>query len=216
MPHYAYIDESGTLFDQQVMTISLLVLPSPHAHTKIHKQVLKGIHENYDAKVKSAKGAGSKRPGIHYREMENDHRLAAAEILAAEANVSVITCIHYHEGCPTTYDEFFARYQAMVKMVIADAIEMYEDLELFIAVISGPKGDYQTPLLAEIEEIRQELHQRLGFRKLKVSFAKAAMAGVQLADFYAGARREYLLPAGDNKSGAYELIEHHYSKETQD
>jgi len=215
MTHYAFIDESGTKFDQQVMTVSLVVLPSMYAHTKIQKKVLKGIYENYEEKAREARASRLRQPEIHFTEMENDFRLKAARVLAQETSISVITSIHYHDGCPKTSEEFYDRYQTMVRLVVADAVERYEDLELFIAFISAFKGDYQARLRAEIEDIRKELDGRHGFRKLDISFPKAVMPGIQLADFYAGARREHLLsiPQRD-KSDAYDCIEHHYIRET--
>ncbi len=106
----------------------------------------------------------------------------------------------------------------MVKMVVAEAIKRYDDLELVIAFTSSFHISYQTPLLAEIEEIRKELQARHAFRKLKLAFFPASLAGVQLADFYAGARREHLLfsPTHRGKSGCFDLISHHYLTESQD
>lgn len=214
MTVYGYIDEAGTKFDQSVMTVCLVVLEGVHSHTKIHREVMKGIYPNYEARVKSAKGAETKRPGIKYTEMDKRSRLDAANIFSAKT-VSVITSIHYHEGCSTTYDEFYLRYRNMIKAVVADAIERYDDLDLTIATISGPNWDYQTSLSEEIEVIRAILHCRLGFRKVTLRFAAATVAGIQIADYYAGARREALLPVDeDKKSRAYDKIQKQYISES--
>lgn len=213
MPHFAYIEESGTKAEHEVMSVSLVVLTSQYAHIKLQKKLLKGIYPNYDQRVKTAKGAGKKRPDIHFTDLKSDLRLAAAKILAVENDISVITCVHYHNGYKN-HTERQELYITMVKSVVTSAIERYADLELFIAFISAFKGEssYQTSLRQDLEKIRNELNERHGFRKLKIEFPTAKMAGVQIADFYAGALREELLNQRESadKSGAFKHIEHHY------
>lgn len=212
MPHFAYIEESGTKTEHEVMSVALVVLDSQYAHTKLQRKVLQGIFPNYCQRVKSAKGTGQKKPAIHFTDLENQLRFNAAKILAAENNVSVISCIHYHNNYKN-HQERQALYMAMVKSVAKSAIERYENIELFIAFISAFKGQttYQLPLRSELEALRSEIADRHGFRKLKIEFPTAKMPGVQLADFYAGALREHLLHRPDcGKSGAFKFIEHQY------
>lgn len=195
------------------MSVSLVVLPSQYAHIKLQKKILQGIYPNYEQRIKTAKGAGQKRPDIHFTDLKNELRLSAAAILREEKDISAITCVHYHNGYKD-HEERQALYISMVKNVVTDAIDRYADLELFIAFISAFKGQtsYQEPLREDLEKIRSEFNSRHGFRKLKVDFPPAKMPGVQIADFYAGALREHLLtqrPEMD-KSGAFKLIEHHY------
>jgi hypothetical protein len=217
MTIYAYIEESGIKHDQQVMIVSLVMLDSKYAHIKIQKKILNALYPNLAARAQSAKAAGLKPLHIHFTELEPDQRRTVAEVLAAE-QIHVLTCVHYHDGCPKSAEEQRVRYSTMVKLVVAEAIRQYEDLELAIAFTSSFHPSYQIPLCEEIENIRTELHARHGFRKLKVDFFPASLAGVQLADVYAGARREHLLfsPPDLVKSGAFDFISHHYSIECQD
>ncbi|MBX9723548.1 MAG: hypothetical protein K2X81_19235 [Candidatus Obscuribacterales bacterium] len=195
------------------MSVSLVVLPSQYAHTKLQKKILQGIYPNYDHRLKTAKGAGQKRPDIHFTDLKNELRYAAASILRDEKDISAITCVHYHDGYKN-HEERHALYISMVESVVTSAIDRYEDLELFIAFISAFKGQtsYQEPLRQRLEKIRSEFSRRRGFRKLKIYFPTAKMPGVQIADFYAGALREHCLSqrSEEEKSGAFKLIEHHY------
>lgn len=77
MPVYAYIEESGIKHDQQVMIVSLVVLDSKHAHTKLQKKILNAIYPNLAARAHSAKAAGKKPLQIHFTELEPDQRRIA-------------------------------------------------------------------------------------------------------------------------------------------
>lgn len=201
---FGYIDESGVKFDQQVMAVALIILPSLHSHTKFQKQVLKAIFPMYEERL-TQRQRRTQPLTIHFTELHSDSRLRAAELLA-QKDIRFFASVHYHDGCATTYDEFFKLYKAMVLQVIGRALRDFEDLDLTIAKVSY---DYEPELLGEIAIVRNELQQRLGFRKLKCKFSKASLAGLQLADYYAGAMREHLLPDEfGSKSGAFEKIRH--------
>lgn len=142
---------------------------------------------------------------LHYFELEKAQRAAAAAILAAQ-NITYYCSYYYHDGNEKTHEERAAIYRSMVKSCILSALGDHEEMNISIAV-QGAAPAQRSEFLSELKLVAAGYRE---YRKVKFSFAGNADEGVQLADFYVGATRDYFRSAllGDNRLAIpYGIIE---------
>jgi hypothetical protein len=188
MSGFAFIDESGTKDDQLIMTVSMIVLDGQFACKNIQKSILKELYPKKIAKKQSKKDITKPRLGLHYCDIASNDRLTASRILI-ERKIDCYASCYYHDGREKHHEERFAIYKSMVRTCILAAFEHHEDLEIYIAA-QGGANEYRSEFLAELRLLPEKF--RL-YRKVKFGLETNAHAGIQIADFYAGAIRDFLL-----------------------
>ena len=201
MTLYGYIDESGTKDYQEIMTIALVLFDGAFVAHKVHKLLSQKLFPDHNK-------AKKKPCELHYADMENiKQKVSAAEILAAQS-IQCFTACYYNDGAEKSHQQRFEIYTSMLKLCLADALDIHEQLDVTIAQQGGWK-EYATPLTNELNTIVSEKSARHGFRKASFRFESKTKSGIQLADFYAGSTRGHLLKHKDSTLGApFERIEH--------
>ena len=206
MQHYAYIDESGTKDDQEIMTVALVLFEGAFIAHKVHKLLTRELFPNCSKPDKKRK----KPSGLHYADMNDknqNQRLSAGEILAKQSIQCFASCF-YHDGTEKSHEQRFEIYTSLIKICLKDALDFHQHLDVTIAQ-QGNWESYEGPLTNQLDAIVAEQSARLGFRKASFGFESAAKPGIQIADFYAGSIRGHLLKHKDSSLGAsFELIEH--------
>lgn len=204
MPHHAYIDESGTRYDQEVMTVSLIVLEGAFTAQVIHKAILQELNPKWAGKANPRHRLIGK---LHYADMTKTHKRGMGDILA-QRNIDCFASCFYHDGSEKGHEERFGAYLHCVKSCLWQAFEIYDDLSVVIEK-QGGWADYKDVFLAALKEIPEEFTKRGRFTKSKFELQSSSKHGLQLADFYAGATRDFLLRHKDaTLSAAYDLIGH--------
>jgi hypothetical protein len=202
---YGFIDESGTMDDQEIMTVGLIILDGQFASRKIQTSILKALYPKRFAEKKSKRGA-DKSLMLHYFELEPAQKADVARILA-EHNITCHCSYYYHDGKVKTHEERSAIYRSMVRACILSALESHEELDICVAR-QGAGPEQKSEFLAELRLIPDNCRKK--YRKVKFSLGTNAHEGVQLADFYVGATRDYfrssLLQDG-TLATAYQIIE---------
>jgi hypothetical protein len=205
MQKHSYIDESGTKDNQEVMAVALILLDGAFAAQRLHNQL---IHELFPQSRKLAKMEhANPRVGLHYIDMNMSQKLTVAGILGGQS-IQCFTGCFYHDGQEKSHQQRFEIYTSLIKYCLADALESHVHLDVAIAQ-QGNWMAYRMPLLSDLNEVVLKSAARLGYRKVKFGMQAASKAGIQLADFYAGATRGHLLSFKDKSLGApYQLLEH--------
>lgn len=204
MTRHGFIDESGTKDDHEIMTVALILFDGAFTAQKLHKSLIQELFANH---TKNSTKRDRRNSGLHYTDMSNSQRLAAAEILGKQS-IQCFTSCFYHDGAEKSHEQRFEIYTSLIKLCLNDALEIHEHLDLTIAQQSNWMT-YKAPLTRDLNEIVSEKSARLGFRTAKFGFESAAKAGIQLADFYAGTTRGHLLRHMDSTLGApFDLVEH--------
>lgn len=196
MTLFGYIDESGTKDDQEIMTVALVLFDGAYVAHRLHKELVKQLLPN------------KKNSSLHYADITDKNlKLSVAEVLAMQS-VQCFTACFYHDGTEKSHNERFDIYTSLIKLCLADALEIHEHLDVSIAQ-QGGWNTYSGALTNELNEIVCEKSARFGFRKATFSFKPAAKPGIQFADFYAGATRGHLLKHRDLTLGApFDLVAH--------
>lgn len=204
MVHHAYIDESGTLDHQEVMTVAMVVLEGAITGQKIHKEIVTSLYPKYFSKKKPKQKIDV---FLHYAVMNKEQKLAAAGVLAKHP-VSCYAACFYHDGNEKSHEERFSIYVRSLKSCLALSFEHFEDLSVTIEIQGGAAG-YRQALFASLNEVPDEFTRRGEFRKAKFGLKSGNKPGLQLADFYAGAIRDSLLAHKDpTLNDPHELIKH--------
>jgi len=86
----------------------------------------------------------------------------------------------------------FKLYKELVKTTIKAALSDFDDLIINIGRQGGSK-QYEAALIRELQDIPEYFIERGLFKKAKFSLLSASSTGIQLADFYASASRNYFL-----------------------
>ncbi|MBX9770413.1 MAG: DUF3800 domain-containing protein [Candidatus Obscuribacterales bacterium] len=203
MPH-AYIDESGTRHDQEVMTVSMIVVEGAFTAQAIHKVVLEEINPKWGKRTNSRQRLVAK---LHYVDMTKDHKMMMGSILA-QRGIDCFASCYYHEGDEKPHEERFGAYLQCVKNCLWQAFDIYDDLTVTIEK-QGGWADYKGPMISALGEIPEEYTKRGRFTKSKFELQSSSKHGLQLADFYAGAIRDHLLSHKDKSlSVSYDHISH--------
>lgn len=189
MGNFAYIDESGTLIEHEIMTVSLVLLAGRRAPDRIADHILKQLFPHL---AKDAKTLGKKK--MHFADMTSEVQNQVASQLAKENIVGVINS-HWHTASEETHHTLFSRYTTMVQILLLKALELTEgDLTVVIAEQGSPET-YKTAFFADLSKVVTLYRQRTGIYR-KVAFElKSAQThrGLQIADFYAGTVRKMWL-----------------------
>jgi hypothetical protein len=214
MTFHAYIDESGTRIEHQVMTVSLVLLEGRRTAERIHTRVLK---ELYPHLAETPKLLAQKK--LHFTDMSDEDRIVVASQLAGD-NVSAVINSHFHVVEDEPYEVFFARYTHMVKLLLYKGLE-FSDGELILTIAQqGGWETYRTAFLGDVRKVVDLYIKRSGtFRTVDMELRSAQTSqGLQLADFYAGAVRKMYLDGlnhglNPDQSGPYERVKHQISLE---
>ena len=204
MPHYAFIDESGTMDHQDVMTVAAIVFEGEHSIVKLHDHVMRDLNPRYAQLQKQLKKdrKGSKLPRLHFTDMTNEHRATVGKRLA-NAKVSVFAASYWYETPSMSHEARFGIYTELVKLSIRKAFEMHKELEVGVAKQGGWQG-YKRRFLMELKQIPGDFTKNGDYRKGEFYLLSAAKAGIQIADFYVGAVRDH----HRGLTGAHDYIKH--------
>lgn len=189
MASYAYIDESGTLVEHEIMTVSLVLLAGRRTPDRISERILKLLYPHL---ASNPKALGKKK--LHFADMSGTVQNQVASQLAEEKITGVINS-HWHTCEEETHQVLFARYTRMAQLLLYRALEMTtDDLTVIIAEQGSPET-YKTALFADLEKTVELFRRRTGtFRKVNFELKSAqSLRGLQIADFYAGAVRKMWL-----------------------
>jgi hypothetical protein len=205
MPHYAYIDESGTLDHQEVMLVALVVFEGKNSAEKIHLSALKRAFPESAQKNKDRTNKRQPKLQLHYAELANDRRIAAA-LSFAQSKIACYASSYWHDGNSKRHKTRFAIYTELVKSCIYRSLEHHDELEVLIAQ-QGGASYYKRNFLTELRSVPEEYRKDGRFKKAKFELA-GTVPGVQIADFYAGATRDFLLSQNNvRRKQVYDLLE---------
>jgi len=201
MPHYAYIDESGTMDDQEVMIVAMVVLEGRNSAATILSSALQAVFPRLQQKKEKTQ----RTPDLHYARLSNHHKVAAGVVLG-QSKISCYASSYWHDGNRKNHQARFSIYTELVKTCIKSAFEHYDELEILIAK-QGGASEYKKSFLAELRVVPEEYSKKYSFKKAKFELSNVR-SGIQIADFYAGATRDFLLSYKDvNLTKAYELVQ---------
>jgi hypothetical protein len=202
--HFAYVDESGTKGHQEVMTVALIVVEGRFTANKIQQEILSNLTSHGN---KANRSSEPKQQALHYTDMSMERRLATGLVLASRQIDCFIGC-YYHENTESPHSSRFAIYTKLLIHCLSAALESHQDLVVSVAQQGGWTG-YRDQLVKDLQNAVKETSSRRGFRRAKFELHSAAKPGIQIADFYAGVTRDYLMKCNNQSARtAYDLIEH--------
>jgi hypothetical protein len=211
--NFAYVDESGTLIEHEIMTVSLVLLDGRRAAEHISERILEQLYPHL---ADNPKALGKKK--MHFADMTGDVQNVVATQLAQE-NIAGVINSHWHTGKEESHQTLFSRYTRMVQILLYKALGVTKgDLKVVIAEQGSP-ATYRVAFFADLDKTVELYRQRTGtYRKVTYELKSAQThRGLQLADFYAGTVRKMWL---ESKSGVetrlctpYRHVEHQISLE---
>jgi len=202
MTHHAYIDESGTLDHQEVMTVAMVVLEGSFSAQSIHKEAALKVNPRWFEKSRRAL-----KVHFHYADMLKEHKLSVGGVFGKK-RIDCFTSCFYHDGNLKSSSERFGIYTQLIKSCLIQGYEIYDDLTILIER-QGGWDSYKAALVSELNTIPEQFTKRGRFCTGKFELKSGTKPGLQLADFYAGATRDFLLAHKDSSlADAYELIKH--------
>lgn len=214
MTIYGYVDESGTLVEQRVMTVSLVLLEGRRAADHMSERILKELFPHL---VKTPKVLGKKI--LHFTDMQESTQNHVASQLATQ-KISAVINSHWHIYGSETHQESFSRYTRMVQLLLYQGLEMTSgDFHLIIAEQGSPES-YQAKLFADLGKTVSLHKKRTGnYRNVRFELKSAqTVRGLQLADFYAGTVRKMWLEGLQgfeaNNSMPFRHLEHQITLKT--
>jgi hypothetical protein len=213
MVHYAYIDESGTLSEHQVMTVSLVLFEGRRTADRAHHKILKELYPHLADDLKSL---GAKK--LHFTDMPDHIQNQVASQLAQE-RISAVINSHWHSADEEAHGTTFGRYTKMVQLLLYRALELTTGEMKVIIAQQGGWETYEKPFLAEVHKAAELFSKRKHvFRAVDYDLKQAhTVGGLQLADFYAGTVRKMFLDtlAGleTHLSSPYDRVQHQISLE---
>lgn len=189
MPFYAYIDESGTLSEHQVMTVSLVLFEGRRAADRAHHKILQQLYPHL---ANDRKALGSKK--LHFTDMADHTQIAIASQLAEE-RISAVINSHWHNTDDEAHGTVFARYTKMVQLLLFRALELTTGEIKVIIAQQGGWETYEKPFIADVRKAAELYSKRHHtFRTVDYELKPAnTVSGLQLADFYAGTVRKMFL-----------------------
>lgn len=213
MPFYAYIDESGTLSEHQVMTVSLVLLEGRRTADRAHHKILKELypHLAHDQKALAAKK-------LHFTDMPTHIQNQVANQLAGE-RISAVINSHWHNMSEEAHSMSFGRYTKMVQLLLYRALEMTNGEMNVVIAQQGGWETYEKPFLSEVHKATELFSKRnQTFRSVAYKLKPAhTVCGLQLADFYAGTVRKMFLNSltglETHLSTPYDRVKHQISLE---
>lgn len=193
MPPHAYIDESGTMDRQGVMSIAMVILEGANSAQRLHDQVMKALDPKYldlIRQLKKERKAANFWPQLHFADMSSDQKRIVGKRLA-QAKVTVFTAHHVHDG-DKVHSQRFGIYTELIKTCVLCALEQYDEIKIHIGKQGGWQN-YEQNFCAELRELPEQFIQSGKFRKATFELLSATKPGIQLADFYAGAVRDFVM-----------------------
>ncbi len=205
---HAFIDESGTLQDQEIMTVALVVLDGARSAEKLHLKASKVIFTPPKTKGLKEREKWFASRTLHFAEMNDDQKLALGSELG-RANIASVIASHWHTEASATHEHRFAVYSKLVEMTILRAFEFYKQLNIAIAKQGGWQV-YGPPFLEQLRKLPGQYKYNTGqYREADIYLASSANHGIQLADFFASSCRNYLLSKSANRlAEPYERVQH--------
>jgi len=211
MTHFAYVDESGTKDDQEVMTVALVVMEGAATAAAVQKHMLAVLHPKHKNKNQNRSGA---KPKLHFTDMKMPQVRACGKVLAAYP-INCFSSHYYHDGKAKSHEERHSIYVSLVEECLKQALAFYNDIEITIA----QQGDWQTysaEMTKKLKKLAAELGKRHGFKRVKIKYSSAVKPGIQIADYYAGAVRGNLLRhKNEDLSAAFNQIERQVRETSQ-
>ncbi len=207
MPHFVYIDESGTMDHQGVMSVAAVVFEGAHSAQNLHDQVMKALDPQYYQLVKRLKKErkpANEMPHLHFTELNDDQKRTVASRLA-KAKLSIFTASYFHEPTPKNHDARFAIYTEVVKMTIRDTLEDHKELVIAIGKQGGWQK-YERDFRAQLRPLVEELTRSGNYRKADFILLPATKPGIQIADFYVGTIRDLHKSDADSLPVACDLL----------
>ena len=208
MSQFAYIDESGTLVEQQIMTVSLVLLSGRRTPDRIAERILKLLYPHL---ASNPKALGKKK--LHFCDMSSTVQNQVAAQLAQEKITGVINS-HWHTGLEETHQILFSRYTRMTQLLLYRALEMTSGDLIVVIAEQGSPETYKTALFEDLQKTVDLFRRRTGtFRKVTFELNSAqSLRGLQIADFYAGAVRKMWLESNTGVEthlcAPYRLVQH--------
>jgi hypothetical protein len=186
MPIYGYIDESGTLIEHQVMTVSLVLIDGRKTADKIGERILGELHPHLASNKRELN-----KKNLHFADMQEGAQVTVANHLAQEKICGVVSS-HFHIAESERHEDLFSRYTRMLQLVLYKGLELTSGpFELVIAEQGSPET-YKTRLFGDLDDTVFLFRSRSGqYRDVNYHLKSArTMRGLQLADFYAGTVRK--------------------------
>src|ERR1700722_3216115 len=168
MAHHAYIDESGTMDHQGVMTVAMVIFEGAHSAQKLHTQILTALIPNYVQVInKYRKGRRSvgAMPGLHFSDMDDHHKRLVTTVLS-DAKLTSYTASYIHQPEPKTHEVRFAIYTALVKTTIRSALEHHQNLFIGVAKQGGWQN-YEHDFFSRLRDVPEEFARKRSHRKVE-------------------------------------------------
>jgi hypothetical protein len=203
MAYHAYIDESGTMEDQIIMTVAMVVLEGARSGQRLHRRAAEKLFPIPKIRAKSQREEWFAKVALHYADMKHSEKLMTAEVFGRSA-LKMFVAHHAHDERTKDHAFKFSIYRNLVCQVLSASFNHYDDLEISVAKQGGWQ-DYERDFINEL----RALSEHLPGHKTKIRLSSAAKHGIQIADFYAGVSRDYLLADSPATSTShYELVRH--------
>lgn len=207
MPHYGFIDESGTLQEHEVLTVALVVLDGARVADKLHLKVSKSVFTPPKTRGLAEKEKWFAAQKLHFADMDERQKLAMGAELA-KANIAAVITNYWHTDESTSHEHRFAMYRSLVKATINKAFESFDDLMISVSKQGGWES-YGPSFLQELRLLPDEFTKRGDYRKGYFFLSSAAKPGQQIADYFASSSRNFLLAKSDaSLSSPYECVQH--------
>jgi hypothetical protein len=213
MSNYGYIDESGTLSHQEVMTVALVILNGARAAKKLHKKLVQSTIPN-PPKTRGLREVEKwyASQQLHFVDMETTRKLELGKALSTE-NIEVFIASYKHKRVDCSHEARFVIYKNLVKSTVNSAFGTYKELTICIAKQGGWE-DYGKALLEELRLLPETFSKQGTYRKGDFYLASSSTPGLQIADFYASSSRNAMITCNDAKNlcAPYELVKHQIRK----
>lgn len=178
---------------QGLMSVAMIVLEGANSAQKLHDHVMTALNPKYIQLVKQMKQLrkpASVKPHLHFADMTSDQKRTVAGRLA-QAKITVFTAHHWHQG-DKTHPERFDTYTELVKICIRKALEDHKELVISIGKQGGWQK-YERDFCTQLRTLTEQFTRAGNYRKVDIELLSAVKPGIQLADFYVGAVREFTM-----------------------
>jgi hypothetical protein len=169
----------------------MTVFEGAHSAKKMLDQGMQEIVPDYFEVVRQAKKNRLHiLPRLHYSDMSLEQKNKIAERFS-KSRTLVYGSYYVHTGTKGHFERFFI-YTELVKVCIRNALLEFDELNIYLAKQGGWQK-YQKSFLSDIRSVADENKRGGRYCRMNLELVSAVKAGVQVADFYAGAIRESLL-----------------------
>lgn len=175
---------------QGVMSVAMVILEGANSAQRLHDHVMTALNPKYSQLVKQLKKDRKPLPGLHYADMSAEYKRIVAGRLS-EAKVTVLTAHHRHQS-DKSHSERFSIYGELIKTCVRTAFETHGELIVGVAKQGGWQK-YEQDFCASLRLLPDEFTKQGNYRKAEFKLLSAAKPGIQLADFYVGAVREFTM-----------------------